>query len=380
MNNISFMRSAGIIFLLFFVLPPSGAQDTLTLLFLGDIMCHDAQLAAARDTAAGRYDFSEVFGGVAPLLRQADATVANLETTLAGPPYQGYPRFSSPDELAAACKEAGIGYLMTANNHACDKGRRGIVRTAGVLDLLDIGHTGTFRDTADRRKNNLLVIQKGALRAGILNYTYGTNGLPPPAPTVVNRIDTARMARDIAAATRDSLDKLIVFLHWGEQYQQHPNHTQQTIARFLFSRGVDIIIGSHPHVLQPMEYHPGDSLRKERLVVWSLGNYLSNQRKHPRDGGVMAQVTLVKSGDTTRIARTGYYLTWVHKFYDGRQWHFRILPCAEYEQNDYRGLDEYSVNKMKAFLQNARTLLDQENIRFKEITAPRDTSELPGGI
>ena len=363
------MRRACLFFLLLplFFFPAHG-QDTLTLLFAGDIMCHDAQIKAARDTAAGTYDFSAVFREVSPLLQHADAAVANLETTLAGPPYQGYPRFSSPDELAAACKAAGIGTLVTANNHACDKGRKGIVRTANVLDLLDIRHTGTFRDTADRKQNNLLIIQKGNLRTGILNYTYGTNGLPAPAPTMVNRIDKAQMSRDIAAATRNSLDKLIVFIHWGEQYQQHPNRIQQETARFLFSRGVDIIIGSHPHVLQKMEYLPGDSLHRERLVVWSLGNFLSNQRKHPRDGGVMVQVTLVKDHDTTRIAGRGYYLTWVHKYSDGRKWHFRILPCAQYEQDNFRGMDEYSVQKMKAFVRNARILFQKENVNFEEIT------------
>ncbi len=349
------------------LLAPAAAQDTLRLLFIGDIMCHDAQITAAYDSATGRYDFDEVFEQVTPLFRQADAAVANLETTLAGLPYQGYPRFSSPDALAAACRKSGIGYLVTANNHSCDRGKKGILRTTEVLELLDIGHTGTFRDSTDRQLHNLMIIEKGCLRTGILNYTYGTNGLPVPAPAIVNRIDTARMARDILQAQKDSLDKLIVFLHWGEQYQLLPNSTQKEIAAFLFSRGVDIIIGSHPHVVQPMEYHPGDSLRKERLVVWSLGNFLSNQRKPPRDGGAMAQISLVKANDTTRIAGQGFYLTWVWKHLDGGKWHFAILPCARYETGHFPDMDPYSVNKMKAFLQNTRTRLEKENVNFEEI-------------
>ncbi len=346
---------------------PAGAQDTLRLLFTGDIMCHDAQLRAAYDSATDHYDFDEVFAEVAPLFRQADAVVANLETTLAGKPYRGYPRFSSPDELAAACKKSGIGYLVTANNHACDKGGKGIRRTTGVLDLLDMGHTGTFPDSTYRQMHNLLVIQKGRIRTGILNYTYGTNGLPVPPPTLVNRIDTALMARDLQKAKKDSLDKLIVFLHWGEQYQLLPNSSQKKIAVFLIAHGVDIIIGSHPHVVQPMEYHPGDSLRKEQLVVWSLGNFLSNQRKPPRDGGAMAEVTLVKDEGPASIAGHGYYLTWVRKHFDGRKWHFTILPCAQYEAEDFRGMDDYSVNKMKTFLRDTRSRLEKENVSFPEI-------------
>jgi len=175
------------------------------------------------------------------------------------------------------------------------------------------------------------------------------------------------MARDIEDAKKENLDKLIVFLHWGEQYQQHPDRRQQEVADYLFSHGVDIIIGSHPHVLQRMEYHPADSLQKERLVVYSLGNFLSNQRKRGRDGGAMVQLSLVKDSTATHITGHGYYLTWVRKHYDGTKWHFTILPCSRYEQNDFAGMDDFSVNKMKTFLQDARTLLNRENINFEEI-------------
>ncbi len=349
------------------LLAPAAAQDTLRLLFIGDIMCHDAQIASAYDSATGHYDFDGVFEQVSPLFRHSDAAVGNLETTLAGRPYQGYPRFSSPDDLVAACKKSGIGYLVTANNHACDRGKQGILRTTEVLDLLDIGHTGTFRNSADRQLHNLMIIEKGRLRTGILNYTYGTNGLPVPAPAIVNRIDTARMARDILQAQKDSLDKLIVFLHWGEQYQLHPNSNQKKIADFLFSQGVDIIIGSHPHVVQPMEYHPGDSLRKERLVVWSLGNFLSNQRKPPRDGGAMVKITLVKKNDTTRITDQGYYLTWVWKHFDGGKWHYAILPCPPGTTDIPQEMDEFSKQKMNTFMQETRKRLQNENENFDEI-------------
>ncbi len=355
-----------ILFFLFALIRVS-AQDTLIIQFAGDIMCHEAQIEAARDPETGAYDFSETFEEVSPLFSRADAVIANLETTLAGPPYQGYPRFSSPDELVAACREAGIGHLVTANNHACDKGKKGILRTIGVLELLDIDHTGTFRDTADRRRHNLMILQKGNLRTGILNYTYGTNGLPVPSPTRVNLIDTVQMLEDLASAQDDSLDMLIVFLHWGEQYQPLPNARQREIARFLFTHGVDMIIGSHPHVLQPMEFDPEGKEGKGTLIVNSLGNFISNQRSRGRDGGALVQVRLVKTPETLRIDSVGYYLTWVRKYMDKGKWHFRILPCRKYEENGFDGLDPYSAEKMRLFLQDARHLLEMHNRNFPEI-------------
>jgi len=362
------MRKSIIAFILFtLLLPGSSAQDTLTMLFLGDIMCHDAQLAAAYDSINGSYDFSEVFQEVVPLFRTADVVVGNLETTLAGPPYRGYPRFSSPDELAGACRRSGITHLMTANNHCCDRGKEGIVRTLAVLDLLDLGHTGTFASPEAQEEKNLLILHDKGFRVGILNYTYGTNGLPVPPPARVNLIDTAQMVRDIREASRQHPDKLILFLHWGRQYQQHPDAGQERLARYLLDQGADIIIGSHPHVLQRMEYRPGEDGKKEELVVYSLGNFISNQRTRGRDGGAVVRIVLVKEAGGTHIVRTGYHLTWVRKYREEGHWHFRILNCREYEEKGYAGLDRFSADKMHTFIEDARHLLEKENLNMPEL-------------
>ncbi|MDH5610367.1 MAG: CapA family protein, partial [Cyclobacteriaceae bacterium] len=283
----------------------ADTTETVSLLFIGDVMGHGSQINAAYDSTTGTYDYEPVFEKIKPVIAAADFAIANLEVTLGGTPYKGYPTFSSPDELALACKNSGIDALVTANNHSCDRAKKGIVRTLDRLDSLQIGHTGTFRDSLERDSSNLLILTKGSIRLGMLNYTYGTNGLPIPSPTVVNLMDTAQMKLDIIRSKSDSLDKLIVFLHWGLEYQSSPSKSQEKLGQWLFENGVDIVIGSHPHVLQRMDYFEKNDSVPERFIAYSLGNFVSNQRVQKRDGGALVALELTKSGGETRITQKG---------------------------------------------------------------------------
>ena len=226
-------------------------------------MGHMPFINAAFVDSLNLYDFRPVFSKVAPFFKSVDFTIGNLELTFGGKPYSGYPKFSSPDELAFSCKKSGINVLMTANNHSCDRGRKGLLRTLDVLDSAKINHTGTFKDSFDRNQNNLLILEKKNIRVGVLNYTYGTNGLPVPKGTMVNIIDTILIKEDILRSKEEKIDKLIVFLHWGRQYKSHPSKNQKNIADFLHKNGVDIVIGSHPHVIQKMEYKKGLNHKKK---------------------------------------------------------------------------------------------------------------------
>ena len=341
------------------------STESIKLLFIGDVMGHDAQIESAYDSITNTYNYNGVFEKVSPIIKQADFAIANLEVTLAGKPYRGYPAFSSPDELAVACKNNGINVFITANNHSVDRGKKGILRTIYALDSLKIPHTGTFINSTERAKSNLLILDKNNIKVGILNYTYGTNGIKIPSPTVVNLIDTTQMLVDIKKSKKDSLDKLIVTVHWGKEYMLHPSKEQVKIANFLFNNGVDIVIGSHPHVLQRMEYFTKKN--KEHLITYSLGNYVSNQRTRNRDGGAMAEFTLTKINGEVKISNKGYYLTWVHKYMANGKWIYNILPCAKYEAAKFKGMDEFSINKMKVFISDSRTLLDKENVSMPEI-------------
>lgn len=343
-------------------------KEQMSLLFAGDIMGHDPQIKSAYNPQTKTYDYQQVFAQIAPIVKQNDFGIANLEVTFAGAPYKGYPNFSSPDALAEACKNSGFGYLVTANNHSCDTGKKGILRTLRVLDSVGIVHTGTFANPQEREKNNLLILRKNSLKVGLLNYTYGTNGIPVPAPTIVNQLDTLVIASDLKKAQKENLDKLIAFVHWGVEYNQTPNLKQRKMAEFLFKKGVDIIIGSHPHVVQPLAYFPESEENKERFVAYSLGNFVSNQRKPNTDGGIMVRLVLEKENGKTCIAQKGYYLTWVNKQKrpNGTS-SYQILPCGEAFPMAGQGLDSLSLQKMQLFIKNTSTLFQKENKNVFEI-------------
>jgi poly-gamma-glutamate capsule biosynthesis protein CapA/YwtB (metallophosphatase superfamily) len=341
-------------------------SSEMKLLFMGDIMGHIEQIEAAKIPGTKKFSYAGVFDPVAHIIQSADYAIANLEVTLAGAPYGGYPCFSSPDALAVACHQAGIDVLLTANNHALDRGRKGLNRTLDVLDKFEFAQTGTFGNVADRMKRNLLVLEKDDLRVGILNYTEHTNGIPQSGPAIVNMADTLLMFSDIEKAKLEHLDKLIVVMHWGPEYQHRPGHGQEKLAKFLFRRGVDIVIGAHPHVLQRMEYHPpGPHGEPERFIAFSLGNFVSNQRTAPRDGGAMVSLTLTKTNGETRITDHGYHLTWVRTKRSAAG--FEVLPCAEAEHNNFVGLNAADKAAMRRYMNDMRLLLDKVNVRVPEI-------------
>jgi poly-gamma-glutamate synthesis protein (capsule biosynthesis protein) len=344
-------------------------EDSLSLIFIGDIMGHDPQIQSAFNPENGKYNYESVFRKVSHIIKAADFAIANLEVTLGGEPYAGYPQFSSPDALAVACKKSGIDVLVTANNHSCDRAKKGLLRTIHVLDSLKIPHTGTFKDSTERNSNNLLVLDKNNIRVGLLNYTYGTNGLPTPRPTMVNRIDTLTMLADIRKSKTDSLDKLIVMIHWGPEYQSQPSKKQVEIAEVLFRNGVDIIVGSHPHVLQKMEYFPATEVNHEHFIAYSLGNFVSNQRTRKRDGGAMLKLTLRKNKEDVQISNSGYYLTWVSRPVIDDKTMYEIIPCSQFEAHGFYDLDSGSKEKMKVFMADSRALLEKENVAVFEIKA-----------
>ncbi len=347
---------------------PRQQRDTvITLLFTGDIMGHDAQIAAALDDSTGTYSFENVFSYVAPYISAADISIGNLEVTLGGPPYKGYPAFSSPDELAVACLNAGFDILGTANNHSADRGGRGIVRTIRVLDSLGIRHTGTWVSGAMRDSLTPFMICREPVAIAMLASTYGTNGIVVAPPPTVAYIDTIRAAAEIRQAVEMGAEQTIAFIHWGIEYDTLPSREQKATAAALFRNGADIIIGAHPHVLQPIEAEC-DSMGITKPVVWSMGNYVSNQRTRRRDGGMMIRIDITARGDSTFISDAGYILTWVYTPMEKGKKRFYILPCAEFEERPefFQSPDHYKA--MKLYISDARRLLTSHKSGFREMT------------
>jgi len=321
---------------LFFWLTSVNSQelpkDTLSLIFAGDIMCHGPQLKSAYRSDTQTYDYTENFRYVKPLFNKADFVIANLETTLGVKPYSGYPQFSAPPALAQACKDAGINILATANNHSCDKSKRGILSTINILDTLNIMHFGTYKSASDKTHNNPLIIYKNNIKIALLNYTYDTNGLLIPSPVKVNLINKKGIKKDIEKAKKEQPDLIIAFLHWGTQYKNHPNQKQKDLVEFLNKQGVHIIIGSHPHVIQDIDFQLDYVSKNNFLTVYSLGNFISNQRTYPRDGSMIVRLNFTKNQTgKTRLSRFEAIPIWVYKYNENNKNHYEILPVNNFK-------------------------------------------------
>jgi poly-gamma-glutamate synthesis protein (capsule biosynthesis protein) len=321
----------------------------LTLIFAGDIMGHDTQIESAKMSGNGEYDYTENFRHVEPYISAADIAIGNLEVTLAGPPYKGYPEFSSPDALAVALKNAGFDILVNANNHALDRKRSGLERTIKVLDSLGIIQTGVFADERSREERYPLIVEKNSIRLALLNYTYGTNGIRVTPPNIVNFIDTIQIKEDLRKASTADPDFTIVLMHWGAEYQLTENREQQNMAAFLFRNGVDAIIGSHPHVVQPIREYEGG-----KVVVYSLGNMISNQRKRYTDGGILFDMTLEK-GESTRIIDYSYLPVWVYKAETEKGNQFTLVPAnADSMLLQKLNMPPADAESMQLFLKDTR--------------------------
>lgn len=342
--------------------PPEASEPVVqpnivsTLAVCGDAMSHMPQTRDAYDSQAGAYDYKPMIRFAKPWIEQADYAVVNLETTFAGgPDYSGFPAFNTPDALGDALKDAGFDLVSTANNHCLDRGYDGMVRTLDVLDNLGLAHVGTYRSAVERAaQNGVHVADVGGIKIAFLSYTYGTNGIPlsKSHPDTVNILhtdymseaqvlDTARIADDLAAAEALSPDLIAVIVHWGVEYQTTQNEHQEEIADFLFDHGADVILGSHPHVLQPMETRTltdRDGTTHTGFVCWSLGNFISSQNDEYTDTTVVLNLELTKNPNTgaTDVTKVGYvplYMLDREQEVDGER--FTLLDA-------HRGIEEYA--------------------------------------
>ena len=304
------------------------SASRVKLIFTGDIMVHKAQLIAAR--TGNSHDFAPVFRFVRPYFKQADFVIGNLETTLGVPPWSGYPLFSSPPTLASALRNAGFTHVVTANNHALDRGKRGLLRTLYLLDSVGLQHTGTFASESERDQQPYVLLKKNGITLALMNYTFGTNGIPIPDGVGVNVTDTIRMKKDIERARRVRPDAIVVFLHWGSEYRLHPGSKQRAVERFLHRQGIRFIVGSHPHVIQPVK------VDSSGFTAYSLGNFVSNQRKFPRDGAFMLAVEMEKQNGRVVPVSVQYIPVWVYKNTAAAKPEFEILPSRDFmDDPDY---------------------------------------------
>jgi poly-gamma-glutamate synthesis protein (capsule biosynthesis protein) len=302
-----------------------------------------------------------------PVFESVDFAIANLEVTLGTKPYQGYPQFSSPNALAKSMKWAGVDIVVTANNHSCDRRKRGVEATIKTLDDLGLEHTGTFYDKKHKDSTTPLMIEKNGIKIALLNFTYGTNGLNPTKPNIVNYYDTVTILESIEKAKTKNPDKIIAFIHWGLEYKDIQSKDQERVNKLFNDNGVKIVIGSHPHVLQPMEWEKDSVKNTEKLVVYSLGNFVSNQRAHRKDGGAVFELVLIKDSVDTKIKKANYILTWVYVPVVNKKKHYLVLPASKFESDTtFFKNNDSAIIKMNKYTAHARKLMKAENIGITE--------------
>lgn len=326
---------------------PQEGQDTINLLFVGDIMCHGPQFRSVL-TEDG-YDFSDWFRHVKDEIRSADLAIGNLETTLSpSGPYSGYPRFISPSSLADALEDVGFDVLVTSNNHSYDSGQKGVEHTIDKLKSLGLYQTGTFKSELEASLYNPLIISIKGVQIALLNYTYGTNGIPVRPPVIVNKIDSTKITKDIHHAKANNADMILAFMHWGSEYLHRPDSEQRALSEFMIKEGVDHIIGAHPHVIQPIEVQ--NQKEKSNLIAFSLGNFISNQKKPNTDIGLMLKVSLIHQKSNTTLHRWEPIHVWRHKYVQSGKLRYEIIPVPQFKTDtSYFDSSQSHLQMMKSY-------------------------------
>lgn len=300
-------------------------ESRLSLFFSGDYMQHLPQVNSAR-CSDGSFDYAGTLTHLSPFFKNADFSILNFETTISERSFTGYPCFRSPKAAMCYLKEMGVRVLMLANNHCCDGGMEGIHTTLAVADSCGFLRSGLYADSADYQRHHPLILQKGEIRLAILNYTYGTNGLPIPPEVIVSRIDTALIHQDIKDARSHQVTDIIVFYHWGQEYQSYPDKIQKQLANWTHQQGVTLVVGSHPHVIQPIESVLHDSAL-QCITLYSLGNLISNQPEPNCKGALSFYIELVRSkGDSTRYENGAYLFHWVGIDRQVNKTYYSVIP------------------------------------------------------
>jgi poly-gamma-glutamate capsule biosynthesis protein CapA/YwtB (metallophosphatase superfamily) len=278
----------------------------------------------------GTRNYESFFERIKPYIEYTDIAIANLETTISTKgPYSGFPRFRSPAEILDALQEAGFNVLITANNHSFDNKEIGVYTTLNEMEKRNMASVGTSR-TAEEQKPYIL--EKNGVKIGLAAYTYGTNGIPLPSdrPFLVNLIDSEQIHKDMLYLDLYEVDFKIVAMHFGNEYHRSPSEYQKEQVLFLNSLGVDVVIGSHPHVLQPVTSVIGENGNRT-LVAYSLGNFISNQKDPHTDSGLIFQFTLTKNFTTgeTNVQQDKNIPTAVVRYWENGKRSYRVIALSD---------------------------------------------------
>ncbi len=346
--------------------PPIVKETTATIGATGDILLHDKVILSGYDKATGTFDYSYIFDHFSQYTQTVDYAVANLEVTLYHKPgtgfqgYNGYPKFNAPDEIVDALKSAGFDMLLTANNHAYDSGHDGFIRTQQVIAQKGLAHIGTRLTTEDKPYK---IVDVNGISIGMINYTYDTtlhtngslslntirlkeadaaliNSFSDRAPKefswqIQDHLDAfyAQLQGQLEAMRAEGAEAIVLYIHWGDEYHTYTNDTQKKMAQALCNLGIDVIVGNHAHVQQPVELLTNQNdPDKKTVCLYSTGNSVSNISRDDKifpincEDGMLFTFTFAKYSDGTVLVESADILpTWVHRYDEASVRKFQIL-------------------------------------------------------
>lgn len=339
-------------------------KHTLSVTAGGDLLIHDTVYKSVK-LSNGKYNFKPIFENIKYIFEESDISVINLEVPVAGNKFapSNYPAFNSPVELLDAVKDMGVDIVSTANNHALDKRYTGLDATIENALSKDLKVVGTARTEAETKP---LIMEKNNIKIGMAAYTFGTNGIPIPSsyPFCVNIINKDKMLEDIKYMKSEGVDFIFFTVHFGQEYQLTPNSVQKDLVDFLITNGVDVIFGSHPHVPQPYELREvtlTDGTKKQAFVIYSLGNFVSNQTDYYTKLGAVATVNLSKQGTVKKIE--SYKVVPIYTSVKGSGINkFKVIPLEKAIYEYSQGIKTYSsidITKFGKLLKDANFVYDK---------------------
>ena len=335
---------------------------TVTIRAVGDVMMHEAQLDAAARPGEG-YDFSAQYADIAPSLMAADYTIANLETTVglySDQPYSGFPMFNAPPELLTALGEAGVDFVTMANNHILDRFYDGMLLTMDNVEAAGFAYGGVNRSKEEQLEPN--IVEVGGVKLGMLCYTDYTNGLekrsdPQARESGVNYIEDADFAAEVQKLREAGADAVIAYMHWGREYRREANDEQRAVTDRLLAAGVDVILGSHPHVVQPAgmrEVTLTDGTQHTALVAYSLGNFNSAMTDEYTDSGIILEFTLVEQEEGGfKVEDAGFVPTYCWEK-DGV---FTTIPALSHYDEAPEGMSDAQHQRLRKSVDDVTALM-----------------------
>ena len=334
---------------------PVNGGRSVTIRMAGDIVIDTEMLDACYDKASDSYDFAPYFSMIGNTLSKSDYTMINIDASLRKGKYgySGYPQFTTPPVILQVVKNVGVDMITMCNNHMLDGYCDGLVESVGHVEAAGLDHIGGYTDEADSKTPEVYTIN--GIRVGFVSYTHSTNTMEnycdERSKFLVKRFKNADFKADVDAARAAGAEVVVAVAHWGEEYKRAPDSDQQYWAKKLVAAGIDLIIGGHPHMVQPAEYitaTDSNGISRTALCVYSIGNFLTQHRSPYTDSGIVFEFTLAEQADgSIAVTAPGYVpvYVWTFKNAAGAD-DYRVLPTGVYMNSRPDGMSDEQYSRM----------------------------------